>query len=95
MAARGGGRIVNVASVAARVPAPGMAVYNATKFAVAGFGEAMDAELSPCGVRVSTVFPSFTRTGLIEGLKSGPLMAPVPPEHHAGLTSGPQALDFS
>jgi len=83
MAAHGGGRIVNVASVAGRVPAPGMAVYAATKFAVAGLGEALDAELEPVGVRVSTVFPSFTSTGLIQGLEPGPMMTPVPPERIA------------
>ncbi len=60
MTRRGEGRIVNVASIAGRIPAPGMAVYNGTKFAVVGFGEALDAELRHRGVRVSTVLPSFT-----------------------------------
>ncbi len=80
MSAHGGGRIVNISSVAGRVPAPGMAVYVGTKFAVVGFGEALDAELETAGVRVSTVFPSFTNTGLIQGITPGPLMAPSPPE---------------
>jgi NAD(P)-dependent dehydrogenase (short-subunit alcohol dehydrogenase family) len=80
MAEHGGGRIVNVASVAGRVPAPGMAVYNGTKFGVVGFGEALDAELASRGVRVSTVFPSFTDTGLIEGLTLGPMVKPVLPQ---------------
>jgi NAD(P)-dependent dehydrogenase (short-subunit alcohol dehydrogenase family) len=83
MTAHGGGRIVNIASVAGRVPAPGMAVYAGTKFAVVGFGEALDAELEPTGVRVSTIFPSFTDTGLIQGITPGPMMAPVPPERIA------------
>jgi NAD(P)-dependent dehydrogenase (short-subunit alcohol dehydrogenase family) len=83
MVKRGHGRIVNVASVAGRVPAAGMAVYNATKFAVVGFGEALDAELVARGVRVSTVFPSFAATELIEGLQPGRGMEPVPPQHIA------------
>lgn len=83
MAERGHGRIVNVASVAGRLPAPGMAVYNATKFAVVGFGEALDAELATRDVRVSTVFPSFTDTGLLTGIRPGPMMKPVPPQRIA------------
>ena len=80
MVARSGGRIVNVASIAGRMPAPGMTVYTGTKFAVVGFGEALDAELAGRGVRVSTVLPSFTNTELIAGTKPGPLTRPIPPE---------------
>jgi NAD(P)-dependent dehydrogenase (short-subunit alcohol dehydrogenase family) len=80
MVGRGQGRIVNVASVSGRLPAPGTALYSATKFAVVGFGEAMDAELAPAGVRVSTIFPSFTSTALIDGIPPGRMMTPVPPE---------------
>ncbi|MCU1641352.1 MAG: putative short chain dehydrogenase [Nocardia sp.] len=83
MAARGHGRIVNIASVAGRVPAPGMAVYNGTKFGIVGFGEALDAELAARGVRVSTVFPSFAATELIDGLQSTRGMEPVPPQEIA------------
>ncbi|WP_420881351.1 SDR family NAD(P)-dependent oxidoreductase [Rhodococcus sp. (in: high G+C Gram-positive bacteria)] len=83
MAPRGEGRIVNVASIAGRIPAPGMAVYNGTKFAVVGFGEALDAELADHGVRVSTVLPSFTNTALVSGTTPGRMTRPVPPEHVA------------
>ncbi|TQF67038.1 SDR family NAD(P)-dependent oxidoreductase [Rhodococcus spelaei] len=83
MVAGGGGRIVNVASIAGRMPAPGMAVYSGTKFAVVGFGEALDAELADRGVRVSTVLPSFTNTDLIAGTTPGPLTRPIPPEQVA------------
>ena len=80
MVTRGGGRIVNVASIAGRMPAPGMAIYTATKFAVVGFGDALDAELPGSGVRVSTLLPSFASTDLISGTTSGPLTRPIPPE---------------
>lgn len=82
-ASRGGGRIVNVASIAGRMPAPGMAVYSGTKFAVVGFGDALDAELADRDVRVSTILPSFTNTDLISGTAPGPLTRPIPPEHVA------------
>ncbi|SEA62070.1 MULTISPECIES: SDR family NAD(P)-dependent oxidoreductase [unclassified Mycobacterium] len=80
MRARGAGRIVNIASVAGRVPAPGLAVYNATKFGVVGFGEAVDAELEPHGVRVSTVFPTFTDTGLLSEVEAVGALAPMSPQ---------------
>jgi NAD(P)-dependent dehydrogenase (short-subunit alcohol dehydrogenase family) len=83
MVTRGGGRIVNIASVAGRIPAAGMAVYSGTKFGVVGFGEALDAELCDRDVRVSTVLPSFAATELIDGLQPGRGMDPVPPQRIA------------
>ncbi|WP_027499367.1 SDR family NAD(P)-dependent oxidoreductase [Rhodococcus sp. UNC363MFTsu5.1] len=80
MTSAGGGRIVNIASIAGAIPAPGMAVYNATKAAVLCFGDAADAELSAAGVRVSTVLPSFTNTALLDGTHPGRLLTPIPPE---------------
>ncbi|UFS98551.1 SDR family oxidoreductase [Nocardia huaxiensis] len=68
MAGRGRGHIVNVASVAGRVAVPGLAVYTGAKHGVIGFSEALAAELEPHGVRVSTVLPTFTKTGLIDGI---------------------------
>ena len=78
-----GGQIVNVASVAGRLPNPGLTVYNGVKAAVIEFSEALDAELAPQGVRVSTVMPTFTQTGLIDGLQTNSLVAAVTPEQVA------------
>jgi len=58
----GSGHVVNVASVAGRVALPGAAVYSATKHAVVAFSEALDAEVSPDGVRVTAVNPGLVRT---------------------------------
>ena len=62
MAARGHGRIQNVASVAAFQPGPNMAVYCATKAYVLSFSEALDAELRARGVRVSALCPGAVDT---------------------------------
>lgn len=62
MAARGGGAILNVASVAGLAPTPGTAVYGASKAFVVSFGEALNHELKERGVKVSTICPGFTRT---------------------------------
>ena len=55
--ARHRGGILNVASVAAFLPGPGMAVYYATKAYVLSFSEALHRELSGRGVRVTTLCP--------------------------------------
>ena len=74
-----GGRIVNIASVAGRVPIPGSAVYNATKAGVLAFSESLDAELSPRDIRVSCVLPSFTNTHLIDGTTATSMTKPIEP----------------
>jgi short-subunit dehydrogenase len=51
------GGILNVASVAAFLPGPGMAVYYATKAYVLSFTEALHQELAPKGVRVTALCP--------------------------------------
>jgi short-subunit dehydrogenase len=51
------GGILNVASIAAFLPGPGMAVYYATKAYVLSFSEALHHELAPKGVRVTALCP--------------------------------------
>jgi hypothetical protein len=51
------GGILNVASVAAFLPGPGMAVYYATKAYVLSFSEALHHELKSRGVRVTVLCP--------------------------------------
>ncbi|MGD9723501.1 MAG: SDR family NAD(P)-dependent oxidoreductase [Pirellulales bacterium] len=60
------GHIVNVASMAALAPVPGIAVYSATKFAVRGFSLAAAAELEPAGVCVSVVCPDAVDTPMVD-----------------------------
>jgi short-subunit dehydrogenase len=74
-----GGTIVNIASLAGRIPLPGSAVYSATKAAVLGFTEALDAELRGQHIRVCAVLPSFTDTELIAGTEARGLTRPIQP----------------
>ncbi|MEJ7832212.1 MAG: SDR family NAD(P)-dependent oxidoreductase [Nocardioides sp.] len=74
-----GGVIVNIASLAARIPVPGSAVYSATKAGVLAFSEALDAELAGQGIRVAAILPSFTNTELIDGTDAAGLMKPIEP----------------
>ena len=45
MRAQGGGRIVNISSIFGLMPAPYMAAYSATKFAIEGYSESVDHEV--------------------------------------------------
>lgn len=56
------GRIVNIGSVLGFLPMPYMALYSATKHAVAGYSEALDHELRTMGIRVSVVEPAYINT---------------------------------
>ncbi|MEO0614606.1 MAG: SDR family oxidoreductase [Pseudomonadota bacterium] len=64
---RGGGRIVNVASIAAFQPVPNLAVYAATKAYVLSLSEALSLELGRKGVTVTAVCPGFTDTDMLRG----------------------------
>ncbi|WP_454194069.1 SDR family NAD(P)-dependent oxidoreductase [Nocardia sp. Marseille-Q1738] len=80
MIERGRGHIVNVASLAGKVPIPGLAVYNASKFAAVGLSAATRLEFAEYGVSVSCVLPSAVRTRLSSGLALGHGMPTVDPE---------------
>ncbi len=56
------GHIVNVASIGGLMAFPGVGFYNATKFAVDGFSEALSKEVEPLGIKVTIVAPSGFRT---------------------------------
>ncbi len=58
----GRGKIMNVASTAAFMPGPGMAVYYASKAYVLSFSEALTRELKGSGVTVTTLCPGPTDT---------------------------------
>ncbi len=62
--AQGNGVIVNTASLAAKIGAPYLAHYSASKFAVVGWTQALARELAPKGIRVNAVCPGFVKTGM-------------------------------
>ena len=60
--ARHKGGVLNVSSIAAFMPRPGMAVYHATKAYALSFTEALHREMAPRGVRVTALCPGPIRT---------------------------------
>jgi short-subunit dehydrogenase len=78
MAARGRGAILNVSSIAAFQPMPGMATYAASKAMVHAFTSALHAELAPCGMTVSVLAPGAVRTEFADVAESSELAARIP-----------------
>lgn len=62
MVKRGQGTLVDISSMAAIAPTPGMAFYNAAKGGLAAASEGLRAELKPHGVHVLTVYPGPVKT---------------------------------
>ena len=63
MRMKGKGKILNVASIAAFQPGPGLAVYCASKAYVLSLSRAMSAELKGSGVTVTALCPGYVETG--------------------------------
>jgi NAD(P)-dependent dehydrogenase (short-subunit alcohol dehydrogenase family) len=75
MIERGGGRIVNVSSVAAPLSSPGEAAYDASKAAVTAFSEAMAMDLWDSGIKVLVVYPGVVDTELFSLPENDPMLA--------------------
>jgi short-subunit dehydrogenase len=84
----GTGLLINVASAAAFVSAPGMGLYNATKAAVLSLSETLMGELSGVGIQVSVVMPTYFQTSLLESFR-GPAHA------HAYAQQAMSSSDYS
>nr|WP_041928110.1 SDR family oxidoreductase [Mesotoga prima] len=66
-----GGGVINVASTAAYLPVPGMAVYAATKAFVLSFSEAISEELKSKGFKVMVLSPGPTKTEFFDVASGG------------------------
>ena len=84
MIAQRSGTILFVSSVAGLQGAAGESVYCATKFAQAGFSQALDAELRKHGIKVGTIFPGGVKSEFAlghgrteESIRSSHMMEPA------------------
>lgn len=73
MEGAGGGRIINVASNAAFMPGPGMAVYHASKSYVLSLSQAVADEMRNRGVSVTALCPGPTQTAFFDSAGIGDL----------------------
>lgn len=79
MLERKSGHIVNISSIFGIMGIPTQSAYNATKFAVRGFSEALRQEVSNRNVRVLTVHPGGVKTNIVKSSRFG--------ESYDGVTS--------
>jgi 2-hydroxycyclohexanecarboxyl-CoA dehydrogenase len=71
MVARGGGKVVSVASDAGRVGSSGEAVYSACKGGIIALTKTLARELASKGVRLNTVCPGLTETNMLTEFMKG------------------------
>ncbi len=72
MKTKGGGSIVNIASVNARRPAFGQLVYSMTKAGIVNMTEGFSKELAPHGIRINAVLPGLTETKFASAITGNP-----------------------
>ena len=106
MVERRRGHVVNVASLAARVPVPGSAVYSGTKAAVVALTDAVRRELRGTGVHLTTILPTPVATELTSGVPMGRGLRAIQPEDVAAtivralersggtVVAGPRGFDL-
>ena len=71
MVERRSGHFVNISSLAGWVGSPFLAAYCASKYGLRGFSEALAPDLESHNIRVSTVFPSFSKTPILDAEQFG------------------------
>jgi 3-oxoacyl-[acyl-carrier protein] reductase len=69
--AAGGGRIVNITSVAVKEPIPGLILSNAARLGVVGLAKTLSRELGPDDITVNNVCPGLTLTDRMRELYGG------------------------
>jgi short-subunit dehydrogenase len=85
MITRQKGHIVNISSLAGWSAAAGMAHYASSKFGLRGFSEGLFNELKDYNIKVTAVYPYFSRTPILKSERYGTLAKDRPgfPEHLA------------
>ena len=65
MRTQGSGVIINISSIAGVISIPLQSLYNASKWAIEGFSEALHYELRPFGIRVKIIEPGVVKTNFL------------------------------
>src|SRR5580700_9950743 len=92
---QGSGHIIQVSSIGGRLATPGLAAYQAAKWAVGGFSEVLARETAPLGVKVTVLEPGGMQTDWAgSSMRVTPVSEPYQPtvgamaELHDGIGSG-------
>jgi butyryl-CoA dehydrogenase len=86
--AAGEGHVVNISSVFGLMAIPTQSAYNAAKFGVRGFTDALRIELDieRCGVSATTVHPGGIRTNIVRNARLDPLTSPLGGDREAAVS---------
>src|SRR5262245_102507 len=95
MLARGGGSIVNTASVSGVRALPNISIYTATNHAVIGLTKAAAVEYSGRGIRVNCVCPGFVLTDMTKGRFDAEAEAALAAQHPIGRFADPEEIAAS
>lgn len=90
---RGGGYIINISSLAGQNPHPRMAAYNASKYGLNGFTEAMMQEVRQDDIKVSYVCPGSVNTAFGNDTPSPEKAWQIQPEDIAEIVLGLLKMD--
>jgi NAD(P)-dependent dehydrogenase (short-subunit alcohol dehydrogenase family) len=74
MRARGGGKIINLASIAGKRPYPGMGIYCVSKAAVLMLTEVLAVELALFNIQVNAIAPGFVKTKFSSAIWDNPTL---------------------
>jgi len=80
MRSQGGGRIINISSIAGRTAFPLGGIYSASKFALEAISDSLRMELEPFNIKVSVVEPGPVRTNFVAIAREKALQAIPQPE---------------
>jgi len=72
MKSRGGGKVINLASVAGKAPQPGMGIYCISKASVIMMTEVLAGELAADNIQVNAIAPGFIKTKFSSAIWSNP-----------------------
>ncbi len=75
MRARGGGKIINIASIAGLHPQPGMGIYCVSKAAVIMLTQVLAQELAPDGIQVNAIAPGYIQTRFSQAIWNNPILS--------------------
>ena len=88
----GGGRIVNVASIAALASLPGQAVYSMTKAGLVSLTKSFAKEYGQAGIRVNAILPGVVETKFAEALTTDPKVQKWMTKIPAGRAGQPEDM---
>ncbi len=77
MRSRGGGKIINMASVAGKTPQAGMGIYCVSKAGVIMLTEVLAVELAPDNIQVNAIAPGFIKTAFSRAIWDNPQLHEV------------------